>query len=85
MLSGRLVLDIKEAAHALSISPWTVRLYIRNGKLKPVRAGRRVLIEPAELQRLVEQGRKPRVAVGSALRETEIERVCAQGVPAPAK
>lgn len=61
MQSGRLVLDIKEAAHALSISPWTVRRYITDGKVKPVRIGRRVLLEPAELQRLVEAGRKPRV------------------------
>jgi excisionase family DNA binding protein len=61
MDSQRLVFDVKEAARLLSISPWTVRLYIRNGKLKPVRIGRRVLIEPSELQRLVEAGRKPRV------------------------
>jgi excisionase family DNA binding protein len=61
MQSGRLVLDIKEAAHALSISPWTIRRYISDGKLKPIRIGRRVLLEPSELQRLVEAGRKPRV------------------------
>ena len=30
---------------------------IRQGKLRFVRLGRRVLIEPAELQRLIEQGR----------------------------
>jgi excisionase family DNA binding protein len=57
----RLVFDVKEAARVLSISPWTIRRYITDGKLKPVRIGRRVLIEPAELQRLVEAGRKPRV------------------------
>lgn len=61
MEAGKLVLDVRQAAHVLSISPWTVRRYITDGKLKPVRIGRRVLIEPSELQRLVEAGRKPRV------------------------
>jgi excisionase family DNA binding protein len=57
----KLVLDIKQAAHALSMSPWTIRRYITVGKLKAVRIGRRVLVEPKELQRLVETGRKPYV------------------------
>jgi excisionase family DNA binding protein len=57
----RMVFDVKEAARVLSISPWTIRRYITDGKLKPVRIGRRVLIEPSELQRLIEAGRKPRV------------------------
>jgi excisionase family DNA binding protein len=55
----KLVLDIKQAAHAFSLSPWTIRRYITDGKLKVVRIGRRVLIEPSELTRLVEAGRKP--------------------------
>ena len=38
------LLDIAKAAKALSISPWTVRSYIRSGKLRPVRLGRRVLL-----------------------------------------
>ena len=61
MQSGKLLFDIKEAAESLSISPWTVRRYLTEGKLKAVRIGRRVLLEPAELQRLVEAGRKPRI------------------------
>ena len=43
------LLDIERAAKALSISPWTVRSYIRSGKLQPVRLGRRVLLEVEEL------------------------------------
>lgn len=62
MQSERLLLDVKEAAHALSISPWTIRKYITDGKLKPVRIGRRVLIEPSELQRLVVAGREPQAS-----------------------
>ena len=61
MDTEKLVLDVKQAANALSMSPWTIRRYITLGKLKAVRIGRRVLIEPRELQRLVEAGRKPYV------------------------
>ena len=60
MENAKLVLDIREAASVLSLSPWTIRRYITDGKLKTVRLGRRVLIEPSELQRLVEEGRESR-------------------------
>jgi excisionase family DNA binding protein len=85
METGKLVLDVRQAAHALSISPWTIRRYITDGKLRPIRIGRRVLIEPSELQRLVEAGRKPRMRPRVADPQTEIERVCTQGVAASAK
>lgn len=49
--------DINSAARLLGISPWTVRAYIRRGKLKPVRLGRRVLLEESELERLVAENR----------------------------
>lgn len=49
--------DVHAAAETLSISVWTVRSYIRDGKLKPVRLGRRVLLEQAELERLVADGK----------------------------
>jgi excisionase family DNA binding protein len=45
--------DVNSAARLLSISPWTVRSYIHDGKLKPVRLGRRVLLEEAELEHFV--------------------------------
>jgi excisionase family DNA binding protein len=45
--------SVVEAAELLRISPWTVRSYIRDGKLKPVRLGRRVLLREEELERLV--------------------------------
>jgi excisionase family DNA binding protein len=53
------LLNIKAAAELLSISPYTVRSYIRAGKLRSVRIGRRVLLAEAELERLVaeSQGR----------------------------
>ncbi len=51
--------SVEQAAGLLGISPWTVRSYIRDGKLKPVRLGRRVLVEETELERFIESGRAP--------------------------
>ena len=56
-MEQQLAMGIKEAADAVGLSHWTLRQYIRQGKVKAVRLGRRVLIEPSELQRLIEQGR----------------------------
>ena len=49
--------SIEETAETLSLSPWTIRAYLRTGKIRPVRIGRRVLIEPDEIRRLIEEGR----------------------------
>ena len=49
--------DVKSAAQILAISPWTVRLYIRNGRLQPIRLGRLVRIEEEELRRFVAESR----------------------------
>ena len=53
------LVPIDKAAELLGISPWTVRKYIRSKKVETVRIGRRVLIEQAEIRRIVEQGRSP--------------------------
>ena len=53
----RTLKSVEEAAELLGISPWTVRSYIRDGKLQPVRLGRRVLIEETELERFVASGK----------------------------
>ena len=50
--------DVNGAAQLLRISPWTVRAHIRDGKLRPVRIGRRVLLEEAELERFVEEAKE---------------------------
>jgi excisionase family DNA binding protein len=49
--------SIEEAADIWGVSPWTVRAYVRQGKIRPVRIGRRVLIEAQEIQRLIDEGR----------------------------
>ena len=46
--------SVEEAAETLALSPWTIRLYVRQGKIRPVRIGRRVLIEPREIERIIE-------------------------------
>ena len=49
--------SIEEAAETLALSPWTVRAYVRQGRIRPVRIGRRVLIESSEIRRVIEEGR----------------------------
>lgn len=45
--------DVNGAAHLLAVSPWTVRAYIRQGKLHAVRIGRLVRVDETELQRFI--------------------------------
>jgi excisionase family DNA binding protein len=52
-----LAIGIREAANALGLSHWTIRQWIRQGRLRAVRLGRRRMIEPAELERLMRLGR----------------------------
>jgi excisionase family DNA binding protein len=47
------LMSVGEAAGCLRISSWTVRAWIADGKLRPVRLGRRVLLEEAELERFI--------------------------------
>ena len=57
MEGEKLLWSVKEAGFALGLSPWTIRRYIIDKKLQTVRIGRRVLVEPAECRRLIEQSR----------------------------
>jgi excisionase family DNA binding protein len=51
------LLSVEDAARLLAISSWTVRAYLKTGKLCPVRIGRRVLLQEAELQRFIDDAR----------------------------
>ena len=53
----KLALGIDEAAGLIGLSPWTIRKYVSTGRLSVVKIGRRTLIERAELERLIEEGR----------------------------
>ncbi len=59
------LLPIEKAAETLGISPWTVRSYVKAGKLACVRIGRRVLIEAAELRRFIEESKQARTEQAS--------------------
>jgi excisionase family DNA binding protein len=54
------LVSIKDAALALSLSPWTVRKYVSRGLIPSVRIGRRVLIEPTALNELIASNRRCR-------------------------
>ena len=49
----KLAVSIPEAAHALSISPRTIRAWIKCKKLRAVHIGRRVVIRVTELERFL--------------------------------
>jgi hypothetical protein len=52
------LLKIEEAARIVGRTHWTLRHDVRAGKLRCVRLGRRIMIEPAEIRRLIEEGRR---------------------------
>jgi len=47
-------LSVKEAADLSPLAPSTIRAYIRKGKLKAEKVGRRVIIKRTDLERFVE-------------------------------
>ena len=51
-----LAVSIPEAASLLGISPHTVRHYIRQGKIQPIRFGRWLSIPMSEIERLAQEG-----------------------------
>jgi len=46
-------LNVAEAAELARVAQSTIRLYIRKGKLKPQRVGRRIVISRGELERFL--------------------------------
>jgi excisionase family DNA binding protein len=51
------LLNVDEAAKLLRMSPWTIRKYVAKKTFRAVRIGRRVLIEPEEIRRIIEESR----------------------------
>jgi excisionase family DNA binding protein len=49
--------DVKQAADFLHVSHYTVRAWIKAGKLRATRLGSLVRIEKSELRRLIEEGK----------------------------
>ena len=51
------LLTVTEVANLLRVSHHTVRAWVRTQRLKPVRICRRLLFDPADVQRFVEEAR----------------------------
>ena len=51
-----LAVSIPEAARLLGLSPYTIRWYIRQGKIHPTRFGRKIPILMTEVERLACEG-----------------------------
>ena len=60
------LLSIEQAADLLNVSPWTVRKWVSTHRIRIVRLGRRVLLEPHELRRIIDLGRTETVAPSGA-------------------
>jgi hypothetical protein len=54
------LLRLEDAADILRRSHWTLRSDIKAGRLACVRLGRRIMIEPSEVRRLIDEGREGR-------------------------
>ncbi len=48
------LLTLAAVADALAVSPHTVRMWVRKGRLRPLRICRRLLFDPQEISRFVE-------------------------------
>jgi excisionase family DNA binding protein len=53
------LLILTAVAEALAVSPHTVRAWVRKGRLQPVRLCRRLLFDPAEVQRFISSNTLP--------------------------
>jgi excisionase family DNA binding protein len=51
------LLTLLAVANALCVSPHTVRSWVRQGKLKPIRICRRLLFHPDELARFLAEAK----------------------------
>lgn len=47
------LLTLVAVAEALAVSPHTVRMWVRKGRLRPLRLCRRLLFDPAEVTRFI--------------------------------
>ena len=54
----RVLLTVPEACDYLRISRATLYRHIKQGKITPIKIGRRTLIDKSDLDRLIEEGRK---------------------------
>ena len=51
------LLNVERAAEMLSLSPWTIRSWIRKRKLKAIKLGSRIVVEPQSLRELISEAK----------------------------
>jgi excisionase family DNA binding protein len=56
-VNGSRLLTLLEVADMLRLSPHTIRAMVRKDRLRPLRICRRLLFDPADVQRLLEAAR----------------------------
>ena len=51
------LMSVEQVSTVLGISPWTLRKYLREGRLPSIHVGSRVLLEPAAVQNFIDRNR----------------------------
>jgi excisionase family DNA binding protein len=67
-MSVEQLLTLSELADTLKVSPHTVRKFVREGRLKPLRICRRLLFSPSEIRRFLETCQQEDMRQSSATR-----------------
>ena len=52
------LLKIEDAARLIGRTHWTLRQDVKAGRMRCVRIGRRIMFEPSEIRRLIEESRR---------------------------
>jgi excisionase family DNA binding protein len=51
------LLNLSEVAEVMSLSPHTIRAFVRKGRLRPIRLCRRLLFHPDEISRFLSESK----------------------------
>lgn len=51
------LLNLEEVSRVLGVSHWTLRHYVKDGRMRALRIGRRLFVEPCEVRNMVERSR----------------------------
>ena len=51
-----LAVDVREAARLLSVSPFSIRIWAKKGRIFTVKAGTRRLVPMSEIERIAREG-----------------------------
>jgi len=54
---GQTLLNLSEVAEVMSLSPHTIRAFVRKGRLRPIRLCRRLLFHPDEISRFLSESK----------------------------